>query len=70
MIAAGAFGFQFMVEMHHVIKSATGGYFPGAVTALPIVVLGVVIVATAWREFGTLRTAPAAMLMKDPVRHG
>jgi len=51
LIASGFFGFQFMVESHHIVKTILHGeYFPGAVTATVIVSLGAMIVASVWRE--------------------
>jgi len=51
-IASAFFGFQFMVESHHILKTIIHGeYFTGAVTATVIVGLGAMIVTSVWREF-------------------
>jgi len=52
LIAAGFFGIEFMFEGHHIVKTLVRGtYFPGAVTAIAFVVLGALVLASAWREF-------------------
>src|SRR5262245_21477557 len=41
LIASAIFGFQFMVESHHIVKTIVHfEYFPGAVTAIAIVAVG------------------------------
>jgi hypothetical protein len=51
-IATMFFGLEFMFEGHHIVKTVVrGAYFPGAVTALALVVVGAMIATTAWREF-------------------
>jgi hypothetical protein len=60
LIASGFFGFQFMVESHHILKTIISGeYFPGAVTATVLVGIGAMIVMSVWNELkrGALRTA-------------
>ena len=54
LIAATFFGLEFIVESHHIIKTiARGAYFPGALTAVAFVTLGVLILVRVWREFTT-----------------
>ena len=50
LIAAGFFGAQFMVESHHIVKTIIQGvYFPGAVTAIALVAIGVMILVRVWK---------------------
>jgi hypothetical protein len=60
LIAASFFGVEFMFEGHHIAKTLVRGtYFPGAVTAIAFVILGALVVTSAWREF---RRAPQPAL--------
>jgi hypothetical protein len=60
LIAAGFFGLEFMGESHHLIKTVIRGeYFPGAVTAIALVVLGAFVLRRAWLEFHQAAPAPA-----------
>jgi hypothetical protein len=59
LVAASFFGVQFMYESHHIVKSIVRGvYFPGAITALPLVCAGALLLAAAWREFRAERPLP------------
>jgi hypothetical protein len=52
LIAGGFFGLEFMGESHHLIKTIVrGAYFPGAVTAVAIAVVGALVLRAAWREY-------------------
>ena len=52
------FGVEFIGESHHLIKTLiNGAYFPGAVSAIALVILGVLVLRSAWRGS---RTAPVA----------
>jgi hypothetical protein len=63
LIASGLFGFQFMVESHHVLKTIIRGeYFPGAVTAIVLVGLGAMIVLNVWRELKSTHRISAKVL--------
>ena len=54
LIATTFFGLEFMGESHHIIKTVVRGeYFPGAVSAGILVILGALILRTAWTEFAT-----------------
>ena len=45
------FGISALVESHHIIKTIVrGAYFPGAVTAVPFVLVGVFILRAVMRE--------------------
>jgi len=45
------FGISTLVESHHIIKTIVrGAYFPGAVTAVPFVLVGVFILRAVMRE--------------------
>src|SRR5262245_5668894 len=51
LAAASFFGIEFMGESHHIIKTIVrGAYFPGAVTAIALAVLGALIIAEVVRE--------------------
>jgi ABC-type multidrug transport system permease subunit len=53
------FGVEFIGESHHLIKTlVNGAYFPGAVSAIALVVLGVLVLRSAWGD--TRRGAPRA----------
>lgn len=55
LIAATFFGLEFMGESHHIVKTVTRGeYFPGAVSAVMLVMLGVLMLKTAWAEFAAV----------------
>jgi hypothetical protein len=58
-IALSFFGLEFIGESHHLIKTLVhGAYFPGAVSALALVVLGVLVLRSAWQGFGRAPVAP------------
>jgi hypothetical protein len=47
------FGVEFIGESHHLIKTLLhGAYFPGTVSAIALVLLGVLLLRTAWSGFG------------------
>ena len=59
LIAAGFFGLEFIGESHHVLKTVIrGDYFPGAVSALALAILGGAILASAWREYSNASGSP------------
>ena len=65
LLAVSFFGIEFMVESHHIVKTVLhGAYFPGAVTAAALVVLGAFVLASGWREFRDERSIALA----DPWR--
>jgi hypothetical protein len=52
LLAVGFFGIEFMVESHHIVKTILHGtYFPGAMTAAALVVVGALVLTSGWREF-------------------
>jgi hypothetical protein len=53
VLAMSFFGVEFLIESHHVIKTIVrGAYFPGSVSAIALVILGGLILQTAWLQFG------------------
>ena len=58
LAAATFLGLQLMYEFHHVTKTiARSAYFPGAVTSLALVAVGIMLIVTAWREFASTRNS-------------
>jgi hypothetical protein len=56
----GFFGFEFVGESHHIIKTIVrGGYFPGTVSAVALVVIGAQLLRRAWHELQLAVAAPA-----------
>jgi hypothetical protein len=52
LFAVGFFAFSGCVEIHHVVKTIIlGAYFPGAVTAIPFVAFGLLLLRAIAREF-------------------
>ncbi len=52
LIAMGFFAFNGCAEIHHVMKTIIhGAYFPGAVTAIPFVAFGLLLMRAVVREF-------------------
>lgn len=52
LAAAGFLGASAVGEGHHLIQSvASGKYFPGLVTSIPFAMIGVMVVAAAYREW-------------------
>ncbi len=50
LVVIACFGLEFNFELHHVIKAlATGEYFPGAVTAVAMWIIGNLLLKQAWR---------------------
>lgn len=48
------FGVAGLIEIHHVIKTlVNGAYFPGAVTAIPFVFIGFMLLRASLREWRT-----------------
>jgi ABC-type multidrug transport system permease subunit len=53
------FGVEFIGESHHLIKTLiNGAYFPGAVSAIALVIVGVLVLRSAWRGFGQAHDLP------------
>lgn len=51
-IVTGFFGVVGVTELHHIVKTFLhGAYFPGAVTAIPFVVVGFLLLRAAIREY-------------------
>lgn len=60
VIAGTFFGLEFMFEGHHIVKTILrGAYFPGAISAVAIVVVGALVLKSTWREFRAERAKPA-----------
>ncbi len=52
LVAVGFFAFIGCAEIHHVVKTIiNGAYFPGAVTAIPFVAFGLLLMRAVVREF-------------------
>lgn len=63
LIAMGIFAFSGCVEIHHVVKTIIhGAYFPGAVTAIPFVALGLLLMRAIVREFRKTSSASAPVV--------
>lgn len=51
LLGVAFFGVSGLVESHHIIKTVLrGGYFPGAVTAIPFVIVGALLLRAVFRE--------------------
>ena len=69
LLAASFFGVTFLYESHHVVKTAIRGvYFPGTVTAVPLIILGVCVLRIAWRDFraGRMRATDDLSVPAEP----
>jgi len=61
LIVLGFFGLFGASEVHHVVEALVkGGYEAGVITSIPYAVIGCLLVAAVWREFGRTATAPRA----------
>jgi len=52
LLAVGFFGVLALTKVHHFVKSIVhGAYFPGRVTAIPFVAVGMLLLRRVVREF-------------------